>query len=434
MTHASLFSGIGGPEVAAAMLGWDNAFHCEINPFGRKVLEYWFPDSVSYEDITQTDFTQWRGKIDVLTGGFPCQPFSYAGKRGGREDERYLWPEMCRAIQEIRPTWVVGENVAGITTMVEGGILTKVGEETTLFQEDNIVYGYEFEQSFTIERICKDFEAIGYEVQPILIPAAACGAPHRRDRVFFLAYNAKDPDGLRREDGTSGIGRQDQQHRDARSGDSQRLRPEAGTDAPRSGDAGPQGQRKRKAKVHSPGSAANSDGTRRGQMDEHLQPELADGAEPLGACGLRSSSDTDRAGLQEPQQPGRCEDSKKERAGLHHRVVGPCEHGPASHAFCERLSAALQSRCYGAQEWYDEGRPVEFAADDTWAQGTWWNHFPTVSPVHTRNDGLSQIMDGTPLGFHKWRNESIKAYGNAIVPQVMYRIFQAIEQITKPNE
>lgn len=83
MKHASLFSGIGGPEVAAAMLGWENAFHCEINPFGRAVLEYWFPESTSYEDITKTDFRCWRGKIDVLTGGFPCQPFSYAGKRGG---------------------------------------------------------------------------------------------------------------------------------------------------------------------------------------------------------------------------------------------------------------------------------------------------------------------------------------------------------------
>lgn len=83
MTHASLFSGIGGPEVAAAMLGWDNIFHCEINPFGRQVLEYWFPNSDSYEDITKTDFTRYRGRIDVLTGGFPCQPFSYAGKRGG---------------------------------------------------------------------------------------------------------------------------------------------------------------------------------------------------------------------------------------------------------------------------------------------------------------------------------------------------------------
>ena len=85
MRHASLFSGIGGPEVAAAMLGWDNVFHCEINEFGRKVLDFWFPESESYEDITKTDFRKFRGTIDVLTGGFPCQPFSYAGRRGGNQ-------------------------------------------------------------------------------------------------------------------------------------------------------------------------------------------------------------------------------------------------------------------------------------------------------------------------------------------------------------
>ena len=84
MTHASVFSGIGGPEVAATMLGWENLFHCEINPFGRKVLDYWYPNSKSYEDITTTDFTEWRGRVDVLTGGFPCQPFSYAGRQPGR--------------------------------------------------------------------------------------------------------------------------------------------------------------------------------------------------------------------------------------------------------------------------------------------------------------------------------------------------------------
>lgn len=157
MTHASLFSGIGGPEVAAAMLGWDNAFHCEINPFGRTILEYWFPDSKSYEDITKTDFREWRGKIDVLTGGFPCQPFSYAGKRGGESDDRYLWPEMFRAIDEIRPTWVVGENVAGIATMVEGGVLSQMGRGATLFGEENDYYEFELREDFTIERIRGDY-------------------------------------------------------------------------------------------------------------------------------------------------------------------------------------------------------------------------------------------------------------------------------------
>lgn len=102
-THGSLFSGIGGPEIAAEEMGWKNMFHCEINPFGRKILDYWFPNSKSYEDITKTNFTEWRGKINVLTGGFPCQPFSCAGQRKGAEDDRYLWPEMLRAIREISP-------------------------------------------------------------------------------------------------------------------------------------------------------------------------------------------------------------------------------------------------------------------------------------------------------------------------------------------
>lgn len=90
MNHASLFSGIGGAEVAASMMGWQNLFHCEIQEFPRKVLQYWFPNSESYEDITKTDFHQWQGKVDVLTGGFPCQPFSLAGRRKGADDNRYL--------------------------------------------------------------------------------------------------------------------------------------------------------------------------------------------------------------------------------------------------------------------------------------------------------------------------------------------------------
>lgn len=98
MIHASLFSGIGGPEVAAKMMGWENAFHCEINPFGRAVLGYWFPESKSYEDITKTSFKEWRGRIDVLTGGFPCQPFSYAGKRGGGERTSVTSGRRCSAL------------------------------------------------------------------------------------------------------------------------------------------------------------------------------------------------------------------------------------------------------------------------------------------------------------------------------------------------
>lgn len=189
MTHASLFSGIGGCEVAAAMLGWENLFHCEINPFGRAVLDYWFPNSESYEDITKTHFDEWRGKVDILTGGFPCQPFSYAGQRRGADDDRYLWPHMLRAISQIRPTWVVGENVAGIATMVEQSEIFEVGEQTSLFGEENTLRSYELRQRFTLERVCTDLEGLGYSVQPIVVPACAVGAPHRRDRVFILAQD-----------------------------------------------------------------------------------------------------------------------------------------------------------------------------------------------------------------------------------------------------
>ena len=189
MTHASLFSGIGGAEVAAAMLGWENLFHCEINPFCRRVLEYWFPNSKSYEDITKTHFDEWRGKVDILTGGFPCQPFSHAGQRRGAEDDRYLWPHMLRAIQECRPTWVIGENVAGIATMVEQGQVVEVGAQASLFGETNTLRSYELRERFTLERVCSDLEHLGYSVQPIVVPACAIGAPHRRDRVFILAQD-----------------------------------------------------------------------------------------------------------------------------------------------------------------------------------------------------------------------------------------------------
>lgn len=184
-THASLFSGIGGAELAASWLGWNNVFHCEIQEFQRKVLEYWFPNSISYEDITKTDFTEWRERIDVLTGGFPCQPFSVAGKRKGAEDNRYLWTEMLRAIREIQPTWVVGENVNGLLSMVQPSEEVKMGSTDDLFEEN---YIYRTEQQFTIDAICEDLEYAGYSVQPFVIPACAVGAPHRRDRVWIIAH------------------------------------------------------------------------------------------------------------------------------------------------------------------------------------------------------------------------------------------------------
>ena len=161
MNHGSLFSGIGGFDLAAEWMGWNNVFHCEWNPFGQKVLKYHFPKSISYHDITKTDFSIHRGNIDILTGGFPCRPYSTAGLRKGKEDERHLFPEMLRAVKEIQPRWIVGENVRGLVSWNEGLVFHEVYD---------------------------DLEREGYEVQSFLIPAASVGAPHQRYRVWFVAY------------------------------------------------------------------------------------------------------------------------------------------------------------------------------------------------------------------------------------------------------
>ena len=430
------------------MMGWQNAFHCEINPFGRAVLDYWFPESKSYEDITKTDFREWRGKIDILTGGFPCQPFSYAGKRGGADDARYLWPEMLRAINEIRPTWVVGENVAGLATMVEMGILTQVGSERSLFDESDIVYGYELRETFTIERICKDLEACGYSVQPVLIPAAAVGAPHRRDRIFILAHAANTycrPNGRipGEDEGKSKEEWIQEWNKVWLSGEPGELRPKVqGTVENASGhgcDCGQsaeQGRERNERNACSGNSQricgeertypSDTDRDRGREIYEHLQPRLADGAKPVGDGRERATTDTHGTRLQESQQPGRREDSKEGGAGLDNRIERPCGNGDFADTYHARLSAAGQPGIYGPQERNDKERPAGMYSHDAWTQGTWWDNFPTVPAVHRRNDGLSFGMDRASIPFERWRTEALKSHGNAIVPQVMYRIFQGI--------
>lgn len=161
MRHAGLFSGIGGFSLAARWMGWTNVFEVEKDEWCRKVLHKNFPDSLLYEDVCTFDGTAFRGLIDVLSGGFPCQPWSDAGKRLGTADSRHLWPEMLRVIREVRPRGIVGENVRGLLSW-NGGV--------------------QFEQ------VCADMEAEGYEVLTLLLPAAGVGAPHHRDRIWFVAH------------------------------------------------------------------------------------------------------------------------------------------------------------------------------------------------------------------------------------------------------
>jgi len=292
MTHGSLFSGIGGFDLAAEWMGWENKFHCEWNTFGQKVLHHYWPQAEQFTDITKTDFTKYANRIDILTGGFPCQPYSSAGKRLGKEDERHLWPEMLRCIQEVQPRWVVGENVLGLVNW-SGGLV---------FHE-----------------VQADLEAEGYEVQPYVLPAVSVNAPHRRDRVWFVAYSK------------------------------------------------------------SYGSTISELGKSEGRQ------QIQTGSNINGFKGLGNASNTNSTNSQTRSQRKILGQSDWEKTNGHSNV--------------ERRNQ--------------------------------WQNFPTVSPICNGNDGISDRLDS--ITFSKWRNESIKAGGNAIVPQVVYQIFKTIEQYERIN-
>jgi DNA (cytosine-5)-methyltransferase 1 len=323
-THGSLFSGIGGFDLAAEWMGWENIFHCEWNAFGQKVLKHYWPNAISYEDITKTDFTIHRGRIDILTGGFPCQPYSSAGKRLGKEDDRHLWPEMLRAIREIQPMYVVGENVRGLTNW-NGGMV--------------------------FDEVQADLEAQGYEVLPFLLPACAVNAPHRRDRIWFVANSINNRH--------STIG----------------------------------GKISKKNRV------------------SRINREKMESREFNGTNLSRNASNTNSNGFNECNSNDEINTSQRGKYALGDTNKSDGD-GDSSNTKNIRSKDAL------------ENGELERRRFRKSYQRNSWNSFPSVSPVCFGDDGLSDRLDS--ITFPKWRNESIKAGGNAIVPQVAYQIFKAL--------
>lgn len=374
MTHASLFSGIAGAELAARWVGWKNVFHCEINAFGRRVIEYHFPESKSYEDVTTTDFSEYRGRIDVLTAGFPCQPFSVAGQRKGAEDNRYLWPEVVRVIREVRPTWVVGENVAGILTMVQPGEETEMGGQTNIFGEvdrKRIL----LKQEYVVETICGDLEREGYSVQPFIIPACAVGAPHRRDRVWFVANR----DSVR-------FGRRQNKQESI-----SWCKSKANYSVSRQN-----------------GVIADTDGNRHSSRESSKENERR--REDISSTTRKGGSGSKRS----------------------NGLFGFSQY--ATNSYNNRLQGNIFSRNYEKERREVKDGYVKESSYNSWLSipADRWKDFPTQSPVCSGDDELSTRLDG--ITFSKWRQESIKAYGNAWVPAVAYEIFKAIQQAEEEIE
>ena len=327
MRHGSLFSGIGGFDLAAEWMGWENVFHCEWMEFPRKVLEYHFPNADSHIDICKTDFKKYANKIDILTGGFPCQPFSMAGKRKGTDDERYLWHEMLRAIQEIKPKYVIAENVFGITN-IDGGLV--------------------------FEQVCVDLENEGYEVQPFIIPAAAKNAPHRRDRCWFVAYTN---------------GTREEHNRRANITKKKEVR-------------------------------RNQEGYVLGKL-----------------CGDGNATNTLQIRLQQCKNGREMGNGSTKICGERSQFAnGIKTNGEISNATNTTSTRGRKNN------WVRKSR-----FNDKKSSPNNWSNFPTQSPICGGDDGLPTKLDG--ITFSKWRAESIKGYGNAIVPQVAFELFKIIQNL-----
>jgi len=346
MIHLGLFAGIGGFELAAKWMGWKTLAWCECNEFGQKVLRYHFPEAEGFGDITKTDFKKYANRIDVLTGGFPCQPYSTAGKRLGTEDDRHLWPEMLRAIREVQPCYVVGENVRGLTNW-KGGLV--------------------------FDQVQADLENEGYEVLPFLLPACAVNAPHRRDRIWFVAHASEN---------------------------------------------GSHGSKNR---------SGNTKGNYNNQTGAHTVEQLA-------GC----SSQAARKTVTSPTGIG--ERSGAESKGGNDRgwqFMAGSESGRNNNDNGEGRIITNPSGQRLPFTTRGEQRKVSSQATGTtrsklggaFTEVAGWEGFPTQSPLRERNDGFPTELVGITISKH--RNESLKGYGNAIVPQIALMIFKSIKEYEK---
>ena len=357
-----LFSGIGGFSYAGHAVGWDTVVTCEINDFCNTVLKYHFPNAYHHTDIKTLNYetiiknSRWNPSgATIAVGGFPCQGFSVAGKRKGKEDDRYLWPEYLRIIQETRPDWVLGENVTGII-------------------------------SLALDEVLADLENEGYACQTLIIPDAGVGAPHKRDRVWIIA-NRRTKTMRESQECVN-------KHRFTTNTRLQR----------------PSGSKQQTAGIEqcSEGLAPDTDiriGSQHGLCSGR---EMFEGAIKEGGI----NPDTKCKGLQKSEQSEQPE------------PVLDAERKDSQYATDTQSSRMERSRANRKQEPQSQIRAGLSGCNST---RNGWSDWPTQSPLCSRNDELSSRLDG--ITFPKWRNESIKAYGNSIVPQIPYIIFSYINSL-----
>ena len=370
MTHLSLFSGIGGLDLAAEMAGFRTVGQCEFADYQTRVLERHWPDVPRWRDIrtlTQGDFYARTGlrTVDIISGGFPCQPFSVAGKQKGKGDDRYLWPEMLRVIRELAPRWVIGENVPGILRIAAADVV-------------------------------QDLEREGYNVVVFDFKAASIGAPHRRERVAFVANrNGKcrgtrrtEPEGQQRQAGVTDGG--------AVMGDTEHHGLSAAEIAGSAETAGgnvPQGEEQA---VQSAGAGLPGNDAALAHADRERREKRFPAAVAAQAGFTAESDHADDVpdpdnGRGAVRWNGELPAVEGERAGGRNHAGGTPQHGGGQRGPAQ---SGLGGVADGLPGWMDE-------------------------PV-----GVPRIAEGV-----KDRANRLKCLGNAVVPAQFYPIFKAIAEI-----
>lgn len=367
LTHLSLFSGIGGLDMAAEWAGIKTVGQCEWAEYPTKVLDKHWPDVPRWKDIrtlTGESFYERTGRrtVDIISGGFPCQPFSVAGKRRGAEDDRYLWPEMVRVIKELRPTWIIGENVAGIVRMELPNILSELGSE-------------------------------GYRTRAFLVPACAVGARHRRYRIAIVGYAKHN--GSSAATVAGGL---------AETGSGQQEGKEKTSEFTGTGQS-------RNCK-----DVADSESNVTGRLREREERE-----KPGSFCGGENVQYSDLTG---------CEELYVAQKSNKEKIFGRgCHDGDACNAASKGLSDGTAVKNTG-EEWDDIGGGTEEYDQREWrrtksglggmADGIpyWVDGYWDVEPK------IPRVANGVAN-----RVGRLKALGNAVVPQQFYPFFKAITEV-----
>ena len=342
--------------MAAEWAGFSSVGQCEFADYPTKVLEKHWPNVPRWRDVRDVTAESVRARgitnITVLSGGFPCQPFSVAGRQRGKDDDRYLWPEMLRVISELQPTWVLGENVSGFTGMVQFKESPDVDEEGNAIGE----VGELFNRTgrYIADEVLESLEEAGYEVQTFIVPACAVDAQHQRKRVFVVGYS--EHDGL----STSEVARSvTKASDDFEEGKEQTSQPE-GAGRPRS-------------------SAYVADSSSQ-RLQERGYPELNTGREET-ATGMES-------------KPQRC---------------------------CQDVANTTSERLQGQRESVESINPAKGGDGEA---GESFN--VRVGGIWPTEPDVGRVANGVPS-----RVDRLKCLGNAVVPQQVYPILQAIADIER---